>query len=1128
MAMRDLLLDPRLCGWQPDQVTVIPDPSSVVNLAEHLSDLTEACTGVLLLYYVGHGVLTPRGELCLTVTTTRPDRPKITGIVWELLAEVLQGSPARTRIAILDCCFAGQAIEALAGEDSSGLADLTHVQGVYTLTATTRNRPAHVPPLGLQDAACTSFTSELRALVRSGIPGGPELLTLSDIYPVLRSQLRAKGLPSPNQRGTDTAGLFPFAVNLATDIADHLDRIEVQSSWSQLMGLSDIGTFNPEHAWRPRYGRDRLRVPFGLGSDGLPTYLDIKEAAENGMGPHGLCIGATGSGKSEFLRTLVLSLLATHSPDQLNLVLIDFKGGATFIGLDGVPHIAAVITNLEDEADLVYRMKDALAGEMNRRQEVLRQTGNFANVSEYEMARAAGAELDPLPALFVVLDEFSELLTQRPDLEDLFTRIGRIGRALHIHLLLASQRVEEGWSNGLVSNLAYRICLKTFSANESREVLGVADAYELPNRPGSGYLKSGSGEIVRFQSSYVSGAPIPDGSQTERSVSGYRQPYVGRERSTLDVLTSRIQGHGRIAHEIWLPPLDEAPTLDQLIPHSILTDEYSAIATLRAPMGIVDRPYDQRRDPFVVDLSGSSGHVALVGGPQSGKSTALRSLVMAMSLTHTAEQVQFYCLDFGGGTMVGLQDLPHVGSVASRLDKDRVQRTVAEMTALVRSREERFRRLGIDSMAEFRRLRAIDPSASLAAAGAHADPFGDAFLVIDGYGSIGQDFELLEPAILDLAVRGLSYGVHVVVTLTRWAELPPALKNQIGTRIELRLGEPLDSVLGTEFASLVPMGRPGRGITTDCLHMLTALPRIDGDSDPSTLGIGVGMAVSAVCSGKSGRSAPPVRVLPDWLPREKVLSLADGWPGQVDLSQRNLRIPIGINEAELAPVYIDFAESPHVLIIGDSGSGKTKLLHSIIQGIVASNKPDQARFIVGDYRRSLLGLIPEGYLAGYGSSAPQLTANMNDLAEYVRERNPGSDVTAQQLRDRSWWSGPELYVIIDDYDLVSASMANPLLALVELLPRARDLGFHLITARRSGGAGRATKDDAILARMRDVGAAGLILSCRQEEGVIMGDTEPFPMPPGRCTYVTRSTAGRIQLAVPDTSVTRPDSDAVAP
>ncbi|WP_040804617.1 type VII secretion protein EccC [Nocardia concava] len=917
---------------------------------------------------------------------------------------------------------------------------------------------------------------------------------------------------------------------------------EVISSWSQLLSLGDIGAFTPETAWKPRYGRERLRVPFGVGADGLPVVLDIKEAAEGGMGPHGLCIGATGSGKSEFLRTLVLSLIATHSPDQLNFVLVDFKGGATFLGLEGVAHVAAIITNLEEEADLVDRMRDALAGEMNRRQELLRSAGNFANVSEYEKARAAGADLDPMPALFVVLDEFSELLSQHPDFAELFTMIGRLGRSLHVHLLLASQRLEEGRLKGLESHLSYRIGLKTFSANESRQVLGVPDAYNLPNNPGGGYLKSDSGEIQRFQSSYVSGPYLGGGSYREVTVTSQsvqidtaarpftaghvdfrasdripppelpeliEEPADTDQISNLQMLVSRVRGHGRPAHEIWLPPLGEAPTLDELLPRSILTGDWNPVAALRAPMGIVDRPYDQRCDPMVVDLSGSRGNAAVVGGPQSGKSTALRSLVMAMSLTHTAEQVQFYLLDFGGGTMVGLEGLPHVGAVASRMEEDTVRRTVAEMVGIVRRREASFRRLGVESMAEFRRLRSVDAAGDQTAAGVQADPFGDVFLVIDGYGAFRQEFELLEQTVMNLAVQGLSYGVHVIMSLNRWAEARPALKDQIGTRIELRLGDPMDSDLGRKFAALVPMGRPGRGMTADGLHMLTALPRVDGNSDPASLGTGVAQAVSAITRFTPGRPAPAVRMLPERLQREELLRMAGDWPSQLDRSRACLRFPLGINESELAPVYLDLAASQHFVIIGDSECGKTTVLRSLVQSICASNTPDQARIIMGDYRRTMLGTVPQGYLAGYGTTAPQFTQNMTDLATYVTQRMPGPDVTPQQLKDRSWWTGPELYVIVDDYDLVANASGNPLHALIDHLAHARDLGFHVILARRSGGAGRAMYE-ATLNRLKELNSASLVMSCSRDEGILFGNTRPSLMPPGRGTYGTRAGEDLIQ------------------
>ncbi|HET6667961.1 MAG TPA: type VII secretion protein EccCa, partial [Intrasporangium sp.] len=261
------------------------------------------------------------------------------------------------------------------------------------------------------------------------------------------------------------------------------------TDFMELLGLGDVHSFEPSVAWRHRPARDRLRVPIGLGEDGAVVHLDLKESAQQGMGPHGLVIGATGSGKSELLRTLVLGLAMTHSPEHLNLVLVDFKGGATFAGMSGMPHVSAMITNLAQELTLVDRMQDALSGEMIRRQELLREAGNFASVRDYEKARAVGEDLEPLPSLFIVVDEFSEMLAAKPEFIDLFGAIGRLGRSLGLHLLLASQRLEEGRLRGLESHLSYRIGLRTFSAGESRSVLGVPDAYELPPIPGLGYLK---------------------------------------------------------------------------------------------------------------------------------------------------------------------------------------------------------------------------------------------------------------------------------------------------------------------------------------------------------------------------------------------------------------------------------------------------------------------------------------------------------------------------------------------------------------------------------------------------------------------------------------------------------------
>ncbi|CAM2860045.1 type VII secretion protein EccCa [Skermania piniformis] len=990
-----------------------------------------------------------------------------------------------------------------------------------------------VTVLDLCGYAITDGTPSLSLVVEGGSVGarseaGLEMFAVADAISTRQAEQVARRLAPFRLPARPAGGSGPVA--------------EEQADWARLIGLGDLGAFDPNLAWSPRLGRDRLRVPFGRTTDGAVVELDLKEAAENGMGPHGLCIGATGSGKSEFLRTLVLGLLATHSPDQLNLVLVDFKGGATFLGLDGIPHVAAVITNLAEEVTLVDRMRDALAGEINRRQELLRSAGNFANVGDYEQARAAGAELAPLPALFIVIDEFSELLSQQPDFADLFVAIGRLGRSLHIHLLLASQRLDEGRLRGLDSHLSYRIGLKTFSANESRVVLGVPDAYHLPGSPGSGYLRADATEIRRFRSAYVSGPyrnqagrsprpPVPGGVRagtvrlftaapvvadppapaaepavppsTEMPPSTDTPPSTETPPSTataLSVLVERIRGYrGRRAHEIWLPPLTASPTLDQLVAER----SSDAGPPLRVPIGVLDRPFEQRRDQLVLDLSGAAGHVAIVGGPQAGKSTAARTLIMSLCSLHTPEQVQLYCLDFGGGTLAGVSGLPHVGSVASRLDQARVRRTVAELTGLIRRRERTFAERGIESMAQFRGLRAAD---------AAVDPFGDVFLVIDGFSGFRRDFEALEPVIGTLAAEGLSFGLHLVLTLSRWADARPALKDQLGTRLELRLGDPADSELGRRVATLVPEGRPGRGITGSGLHFLVGLPRTDGDRDPATLSVGVAAAVRDIAAGAGGRHAPPVRLLPDRLSRTELLAAVGERSVPTDSAVRAPRVPLGLNEAELTPVFLEFEEQQHFLVFGDVECGKTTLLRGICAGIVAANEPNRARILLVDYRRTMLGAVPEEYLAGYSSDATTLERHVGELAAHLHGRRPPTDVTPRQLRDREWLTDrPELYLVVDDYDLVVTGAGNPLAPLIEFLPQARDVGMHLIVARRSGGAGRALYEP-LIARMRDLAAAGLVMSGSRDEGNLIGTVRAAAMPPGRGIFVGRRATGVIQSA----------------
>ncbi|PRX43976.1 S-DNA-T family DNA segregation ATPase FtsK/SpoIIIE [Prauserella shujinwangii] len=924
--------------------------------------------------------------------------------------------------------------------------------------------------------------------------------------------------------------IAPYRVGSAAADDSEEQPLLSNPSLLELLGIpGDPMTFDVQQAWRPRPIRDRYRVPFGVGEYGQPVELDIKEAAMEGMGPHGLCIGATGSGKSEFLRTLVLGMLATHSSTALNFVLVDFKGGATFLGLDKAPHVSAVITNLADEVTLVDRMKDALAGEMNRRQEALKNGGNFKNVWEYEKARENGADLDPLPALFIVVDEFSELLSAKPDFIDLFVAIGRLGRSLQMHMLLASQRLEEGKLRGLDSHLSYRIGLKTFSAAESRAAIGVPDAFELPSVPGGGYLKYDTSTLVRFKASYVSGpyrpagikqaAPgaavvradkrpqlfVPDFVELPKEPEPEPEPEPQQpqpqseeavEPSELDVIVSRLVGQGPPAHEVWLPPLREPNSLDTLLPNLNPTEErglspvgFFGNGRLQVPLGIVDRPYEQRRDPLWADFSGGAGHGAIVGGPQSGKSTMLRTLIMSMALTHTPEEAQFYCVDLGGGTLAALDGLPHVGGVAvARREPDKARRIVAEMLTLANERESRFGAMGIDSMNDFRNRKRRGEIT------AEQDPFGDAFLIVDGWRALRDDFDELEPQITKLAVQGLTYGVHVIISSNRWADIRPAIKDMLGTRFELRLGDPSESDIDRRVAVNVPPGRPGRGLTRDKLHFLTGLPRIDGSSSDEDLGAGVADAVARITSAWKGRPAPQVRLLPDVLPYEELLEL--------DRHRDSRLVPIGVNEDELAPVYLDFDAEPHFLCYADGESGKTNLLRQIARGITERYTKKEAVIILVDYRRTMLGFIEGDQLLGYAVSANQLEGMVKDVAGSMAKRLPGPDVTPQQLKDRSWWNGPELFMIVDDYDLVATSTSNPLRPLSEYLAQAKDVGLHMVVARRTGGAAR-TGMDPIIGKLKEIAAPGIVMNGSKDEGQLLGNVKAGPMPPGRGVFVSR-------------------------
>jgi S-DNA-T family DNA segregation ATPase FtsK/SpoIIIE len=509
----------------------------------------------------------------------------------------------------------------------------------------------------------------------------------------------------------------------------------------------------------------------------------------------------------------------------------------------------------------------------------------------------------------------------------------------------------------------------------------------------------------------------------------------------------------------------------------------------------VDRPYDQTRDLLTVALAGAAGHVAIVGAPQSGKSTALRSLICALALTHSPAEIQVYCLDLGGGSLAALSGLPHVGAVAGRLQPDLVRRTVAMVSAMLNRREAAFAAAGISSLSQWR--------ADVAAGRLDGDGYGDVILVVDGWGGMKEFFEPLEAQLTSLAARGLNFGFHLVLAAGRWPEIRPALKDLIGTRIELRLGDPLDSDVNPKLAAGVPQGRPGRGLSRDRLHLLTAVPRIDGRPTGDGMAAATADLVATVSARWPGPPAPRVKLLP-------AIVRPDDLPTDLDPA---LGYPIGLDE-DLRPIVWNPLIDQHLLVFGEEQSGKSTVLRRLIQQISARHGLDEARFIVFDASRQLLDLpYPPDQLIASATSGRDALGVVGANLDRLQSRLPKPSMTKQEIAGREWWGSPAaIYLIVDNYERLAGSA--PLVPLIPLLDHAPDIDLHLIVARQARGASRAVFD-GLYATLKDVGTPALVLSGPDAEGTIIGRARVMQRPPGRGVWVPRRGAEVTMQAILD-------------
>ena len=581
-------------------------------------------------------------------------------------------------------------------------------------------------------------------------------------------------------------------------------------------------------------------------------------------------------------------------------------------------------------------------------------------------------------------------------------------------------------------------------------------------------------------------------------------------------------------YRLWQPPLNQPVAIDELVNRLLghpWQQNYGTARDLVFPIGIIDRPFKHDQPPWTVDTSGPGANVLILGAGGSGKTTALQTLICSAAMTHTPEQVQFYCLAYSSTALTTVARLPHVGEVAGPTDPYGVRRTVAELLALVRERKSTFLEYGIASMEVFRRRKFGGEPGPVP-----NDGFGDVYLVVDNYRALAEENEVLIEQVNVIINQGPSFGVHVVVTADRESELRPPVRSGFGSRVELRLAAVEDAKLvRSRFAKEVPV-KPGRGMVAvnyvrldsdpqAGLHTLVARPALATTPGYVFESDSIVDAVGRLASGQ----APPVRRLPARFDVERLRELA----------ARDTRQGVGaggiawaISELDLSPVYLNFAENAHLMVTGRRECGRTTTLATIMSEIGrlyapgASSAPTppagqpSAQVWLVDPRRQLLTALGSDYVEKFAYNLDGVQAMMGELAAVLAGREPPPGLSAQELLSRSWWSGPEIFLIVDDIQQLPAGFDSPLHKAAPWVTRAADVGLHVLVTRTFGGWSSAGSDPMLRA-LAQANAPLLVMDADPDEGFIRGKMKGGPLPRGRGLLMAEDTGVFVQVAATD-------------
>ncbi len=587
----------------------------------------------------------------------------------------------------------------------------------------------------------------------------------------------------------------------------------------QMFHVGKYEHLNIASRWKENNPVISLRSPVGVNSDGGLFYLDLHEKEH---GPHGLIAGMTGSGKSEFIITFVLSLAVSYSPDDIAFILIDYKGGGLVGAFDNeqyhLPHLAGTITNLDGAS--ITRSLLSIQSELRRRQALFNEARNRVNegtmdIYKYQKLYRNGVMDTPVPHLFIISDEFAELKDQQPEFMSQLISTARIGRSLGVHLILATQKPSGVVNEQIWANSRFKVCLKVQDRADSMDMLKRPEAAELLET-GRFYLQVGYNELFEMGQSAWCGAPyVPENSverQNDESVMLIdRQGTVLEEAKPQKKSTSGSDQNkkqiveiaryiAQIAKEehmsakpLWLPEIPAVITVEYL-------EEkygYQADSYLNPAVGELDDPFNQSQRLLTVPLT-EKGNVLCYGAAGSGKENFLTTMLYSLYRHHSSRELNVYILDFGAETLQMFADAPQTGDFVVSGEEEKIQNLFRYLNQELKRRKKLFSEAGGDYLSYTRQGKEKVPNL---------------LVLINDYTGFSEQYEELNDSMPSLTRDCTKYGIFFVLTCNSSMGIRYKLQQNFNQAYVLQLNDKTDyiSILGNT-GGVYPSRITGRGI----------------------------------------------------------------------------------------------------------------------------------------------------------------------------------------------------------------------------------------------------------------------------------------------------------------------------